>query len=207
MSRSILSSPLELNQPVDPRDPFPYGWRFVRKGGRNGSEKMVKLPLTLEDILHPQEEDFRLWSDPHTEDCYYLRGAFRMALANTPGTIVLNDFRVAWDRAGDYGHGPDCAVIFKVRKKELWSTFNVVKEKTRPALIVEVTSPSTRSTDLVDKVREYAEQKVPHCVIADARERADYRQVSFIDYHLAPKGRVYYSLPTNEDGRVWLPEV
>ena len=169
MSRPNLISPLDLNEPVDPRDPFPYGWRNVRKGGRNGLERMIRVPLALEDILHPQEEDFRLLSDSHTEDCYYLRGAFRTALADTQGAIVLNDCRVAWDRAGDYGHGPDCAVIFKVRKKKDWSTFNVVKERTKPALIVEVTSPSTRSTDLVDKVREYAEQKVPHYVIADAR--------------------------------------
>ena len=195
MSRGSLLSPLDLNEPVDPNDPFPYGWRYVKKTARNGSETMVQVPLTLEDILHPREEDVHLLSDPHTEDVYYLRWAFRRALTGTRGAIVLNDCRVAWDKEGDFGHSPDCAVIFKVRKKERWSTFNVVKEKTKPALIVEVTSPSTRSTDLVSKVSEYAEQKVPHYVIADAREREDSRQISLIDYHLSPGSGVYYSLP------------
>jgi colicin import membrane protein len=206
MPRHILSSPLDLNEPVDLLDPFPYGWRYIPKAGRNGSETMVRVPLTLEDILHPREEDFRLLSDPHTEDCFYLRGAFRMALAGTPAAVVLTDCRVAWDSKGEYGHGPDVAVIFNVRKKKRWSTFNVVKEKTKPSLIIEVTSPSTRSTDLVDKVREYAEQGVAHYVIADAREKEDERQVSLIDYHLSPDGG-YYSLPADDQGRVWLPEV
>jgi colicin import membrane protein len=207
MSQPSLILPLDLNEPVDPHDPFPYGWRYVSKTGKNGTTSSVQVPLTLEDVLHPREEDFRLLSDPHWRDTHYLYDAFTLALANKPGAYVLGDCRVACDRKGDYGHGPDIAVIFKVRKKERWSTFNVVKEKTRPALIVEVNSPSTRSTDLVNKVREYAEQRVPHYVIADARETVDDRQLSFIDYHLSPKGGAYYSLPPNEDGRVWLPEV
>ncbi len=207
MSWGNITSPLDLNEPVNPNDPFALGWRDVKKIEADGSESMIKTPLTLEDILHPQEEDFRVLSDPHTEDIYYLRGAFRIALSATPNAIVLNDCRIAWDREGEFGHGPDCAVIFNVRRVERWSTINVILEGTRPALIVEVTSPSTRSTDLVNKVREYAEQRVPHYVIADARETEDSRRVSLIDYHLHPDEPGYFSLPPNEDGRVWLPEV
>ena len=209
MSQPVLASPLDLNEPIDPCDPFPYGWRYVQKGGKNGSEA-IQVPLTLEDILHPQEEDFRLLSDLHTEDCYYLRTTFRAALGGTPGALVLNDCRVAWDRDGKIGHGPDCAVIFKVRKKKDWSTFNVVKEKAKPVLIVEVTSPSTRSTDLVNKVIEYAKHGVPHYVIADARRKRGERQLSLIDYHLTPVdggGHAYYTLPLDDEGRVWLAEV
>jgi colicin import membrane protein len=207
MSQSILTSPLDLNEPVDALDPFPYGWRCVPKTAKNGSETTVQVPLTLEDILHPHEEDVRLLSDSHWQDTFYLYGAFKTVLLEISGAIVLADCRIAWDREGDYGHGPDVAVIFKVRKRKDWSTFNVVKEKTRPALIVEVTSPSTRSTDLVNKVREYAEQRVPHYVIADAREKDEERHLALIDYHLSPADGVYYSLPPNEDGRIWLAEV
>jgi Uma2 family endonuclease len=207
MSQPMLISPLDLNEPVDPRDPFPYGWRYVQKKGKNGSGSTVQVPLTLEDILHPQEEDFHVLSDPHTEDTYYLRGALRLALADISGAVVLNDCRIAWDREGKYGHSADCAVFFKVRKKKRWSTFNVVKERSKPVLIVEVTSPNTRSTDLVDKVREYSQQGVPHYVIADAREKEDERHLSLIDYHLSPNDGGYFSLPTSDDGRVWLAEV
>jgi hypothetical protein len=41
MSRGIVASPLDLNEPVDPNDPFPYGWLkkccragMVRKAGK-----------------------------------------------------------------------------------------------------------------------------------------------------------------------------
>ena len=207
MPQPVLASPLNLNEPVDPKDPFPYGWRFVKKAGKNGSKTTVQVPLTLEDILHPQEEDFRVPSDPHWQDTNYLYNAFKIALADTPGAYVLGDCRVAWDRNGDYGHRPDVTVIFNVRKKKRWSTFNVVKEKTKPALIVEVTSPTVRSTDLVNKVHEYAELKVPHYVIADAREKDDKREISLIDYHLSPNAAGYYTLPSDDVGRVWLTEV
>src|SRR5580700_1396691 len=145
MKQGILESPTDLNEPVDPNDPFAYGWRYVKQILPDGSEKMRQVPLTLEDILHPQEEDFRVLSDPHTQDVHYLRGAFQTALKNNKGAYVLSDCRVAWDRRGKFGHGPDVAVIFNVKAYGAWSTFNVVKEKTKPALIVELTSPSTRS--------------------------------------------------------------
>ena len=201
---SLISS---LNEPVDPEDRFAYGWRYVTNVGENGAENVVRVPLTLEDILHPQEEDFRVLSDPHWQDVNYLYDSFKTALANTSGSYVLADCRVAWDADGTYAHGPDVAVIFNVRKKERWSTFNVVTEKTKPSLIVEVTSPSTRSTDLVDKVREYAEVGVLHYVIADAKESKRSREITLIDYQLSPEESEYFSLPPNKEGRVWLPEV
>lgn len=207
MVRSILATARELNAPVDPQDRFAYGWRYVTKVAKNGSETKVQVPLTLEDILHPQEEDFRVLSNAHREDAQYLCGAFEIALNKTPHAQVLSDCRVAWTRDGKYAHGPDVAAIFNVREKKDWGTFNVVKEKTKPALIIEITSPETRSTDLVNKVREYAEQGVPHYVIADAKKKDDSRQVTLIDYHLDKEGGAYYMLPVDDEGRVWLEEV
>ncbi len=205
--RKGLLSPTDLNEPVDPNDPFPYGWRYVKRLSPNGAGQLKKTPLTLEDILHPEEEDCHLPSDPHTEDTCYLRNSFRIRLVKTRGAVVLSDCRIAWDRRGKYAHSPDCAVIFKVRKKQRWSTFNVVLEKTKPSLVVEITSPKTRSTDLVDKVAEFAVQGVPHYVIADAHEDENGRWISLLDHHLSPQGGAYYTLPPNENGRVWLPEV
>jgi hypothetical protein len=40
-----------------PEDPFPYGWRYVTIQ-RNGEEELLQVPLTLDDVLHPEEEDF-----------------------------------------------------------------------------------------------------------------------------------------------------
>ena len=203
--RGILDYPMHLNAPVDPNDRFAYGWRYVVESLPDGSERTVQIPLTLDDILHPQEEDFHVLSDPHTEDCTYLRVVLKSQLAKTPGAVVLNDCRIAWDAAGEFGHGPDAAVIFNVKEVKRWGTFNAVEEGTRPSLIIEVTSPSTRSTDLVNKVWEYAEVQVPHYVIADVREKPSGRQIKFIDYHLGEDNE-YETRPLGPDGRVWLDE-
>lgn len=206
MQRTAYDYPMRLNAPVDPKDRFAYGWRYVSEARPDGAEELVKVPLTLEDILHPQEEDFRVHNDPHITDVLYLREVFYLAVSCVPGAVVLSDCRIAWDAAGEYGHGPDCAVIFDVRERKPWGTFNVILEGTRPALIIEVTSPTTRSTDLYNKVWEYAEQKVPHYVIADAREKDGVRTIRFVDYRLDEDGE-YVSQPLGPNGRVWLEEV
>jgi len=206
MQRNVLDYPMHLNAPIDPRDRYPYGWRYVPETLSDGSEHLVKSPLTLEDILHPQEEDFRLHSHPHTQDVHYCSMVFESMLNTDLGEHVLSDCRVAWDEAGKYAHGPDVAVIFNVKAYGRWSTFNTIKEGTRPSLIVEVTSPTTRSTDLFNKVWEYAEQKVPRYVIADARESPDSRKVRLIDYRLNEEGE-YETQPLGPNGRIWLEEV
>src|SRR4051812_47253843 len=51
-----MSAPSLPMPPTEPPsdDPFRYGWRYVR---REGSEELEQVPLTLEDVLHPQEGD------------------------------------------------------------------------------------------------------------------------------------------------------
>ncbi len=207
MSQQLLENPDVLNEPVDPNDRFAYGWRYVEQHDADGSLRSVKIPLTLEDILHPQEEDFRVLSDCHCRDCQYLACVFEGYLASIAGAALLADCRIAWDADGKFGHGPDIAVIFNVRLRQDWATFNVFKEGTKPALIVEVTSPKTRSTDLVNKVKEYAEQGVSHYVITDARVRNGVRVINLIDYHFNDITGEYEEMPPGENGRVWLPEV
>jgi colicin import membrane protein len=188
-------------------DPFRYGWRYVRQTGPDGKPDTVMVPLTLEDALHPREEDRYMVSYAHIRDLFYLRGAFETKLVGTPGAVVLADMRVAWDADGRYAHGPDVAVVFNVREQRDWSTFNVVAEGTRPALIVEITSESTRSNDLVKKVREYAGVGVPRYVIVDADEAGPSRNISLLHYQLPPGDTNYERIPASANGRVWLPEV
>ena len=92
---------------VNPNDWFALGWRYVKKIEADGSESMIKTPLTLEDILHPQEEDFRVLSDPHTEDIYYLRGAFRIALSATRMPLFSTIAESPGIARPEFGHGPD----------------------------------------------------------------------------------------------------
>ena len=48
----------------DLADPFFYGWREVRRNG-----VLVNVPLTREDMLHPQEGDHVTVNDPHVQLC------------------------------------------------------------------------------------------------------------------------------------------
>jgi hypothetical protein len=37
-----------------PFEEFRYGWRFVHQTLPDGSRELVQVPLTMEDVLHPQ---------------------------------------------------------------------------------------------------------------------------------------------------------
>jgi Uma2 family endonuclease len=192
-----------VNDPGDPNDPYRYGWRMVKHVQPDGSERREKVPLTLEDVLHPQEEDFRVHTDWHIDGFLYCKAALEHWLADRPGALVLSDCRVAWDPDGRYGHGPDVAVFFGVREPDQdWSTFNCFQEGVRPALIVEITSPETRTTDLVNKVREYFEVGVPLYVIVDGRSPSGRRPVRLLGYRT--NGAGYERLEPDARGWLWL---
>src|SRR5262249_39142963 len=143
-------------------DPFRYGWRYVKRKHSNGSETHEQVPLTLEDILHPEEEDFRVHTDAHNDDCAYLKYVVRPQLP--PDGVVLSDCRVWWGVAGLRAHGPDLAVFRGVRQWRDWGTFYVDRERARAILAMEITSPHTRATDLVTKVDHYYRAGVPQYV-------------------------------------------
>jgi len=54
-----------------PEDMFPYGWRYVTRQ-RNGEEELLQVPLTLDDVLHPEEEDYVIQLDEHVVLCMYV---------------------------------------------------------------------------------------------------------------------------------------
>ena|SRR3712207_241616 len=132
---------------VDPADPFRYGWRYIQHERDNGTVDVEQVPLTLEDVLHPQEGDQATHSEAHQRRCVYLYDVLRAQLAGDPTAVVLQDVRIAWDVPGLGAHGPDLAVILGVRERKNWSTFDVATEGVRPALIIEVISPETAALD------------------------------------------------------------
>ena len=97
---------------TQPLDRYPYGWRYVQRMLANGVIVTDQVPLTLADVLHPQEGDQVTHSDLHQRICTYLYNVFRALLTMNQGAVVLNDVRVAWDTPDIQPHGPDLAVIF-----------------------------------------------------------------------------------------------
>ena len=65
-------------------DPFRYGWRYVRIVRPDGTEDLDQVPLTLEDVLHPEVGDVIVESDPHDSDSVYLRACLEGAAGGRP---------------------------------------------------------------------------------------------------------------------------
>ena len=106
-----------LRQPDDD-DLFRYGYRYVARSDERGRQTFVMVPLTEEDVLHPQLEDHVTQNEPHDEDCGYIKVACQIRLAGNPNALVLHDCKIIWDIAGMGDHGPDIAVIFGARRGE-----------------------------------------------------------------------------------------
>ena len=186
-------------------DPYRYGWRYVRRDREDGTYVMDQVPLTLEDVLHPQEGDQVTHSDAHQRRSRYLCDVFEARLADDPTAVVLEDVRVAWDIPGLKPHGPDIAVILGVRERKNWSTFDVAQEGVRPALIVEITSPETASIDRSIKLEEYDLAGVPLYVIVDTITLRRQPALRLLGYTLTPNG--YQVQAANERGWLWLAPV
>ncbi len=186
-------------------DLYPYGWREAVHQLPNGKTIRQRVPLTLYDILHPQVGDYRMHNEEHERFCNYLYDVLSARLAKDPHAVVLYDVRVAWDSPDLTPHGPDIAVIFNVHQRQKWATFKESEEGTKPSLIIEVTSPSTRSTDLENKVTEYAMAGVPWYVIVDSFEQQGSTVQRLLGYRLTPNG--YHQFFPNEQGWLWLESV
>jgi Uma2 family endonuclease len=152
----------------------------------------------LEDVLHPRFGDVHVLSDPHDDDCHYLKYVLKARYADDRSVVVFSDCGIFWDVPRLRHHSPDLSVIFGVKRRKDWKTFHVKTEKTRPSLIIEVTSPSTRVNDVKTKVKQYARARVPHYVIADAQETAGKRRLTLIAYRL--EGKEYHRVALDDQG-------
>lgn len=198
-----ISSPIDTTTDVyAPLRRYEYGWRYVERDLGGGNFTTEEVPLTLEDVLYPEEGDQVTHSTAHQRIVHYLVDALKAALASDQSAVVLDDIRVAWDDDELRPNGPDIAVILGVREPRNWSTFSVEDEGVRPALIIEVTSPETRGIDLVTKVDIFAEAGVPNYIVIDVRQRQRRVSIRLIGHVLAEAG--YQIVAPNERGQVRL---
>jgi len=184
---------------------FDYGWRDVEISLADGRVEWERVPLTLEDVLHPQYGDVHVLSKPHNVDCNYLAYVLEARLSDNPRAVVLSDTGVFWDDPKLRHHSPDIAVILGVKRQKDWESFYVALEGVRPVLIIEVTSPKTRINDLGKKVTQYAQAGVLYYVIANAEEgKGKPRRLKLLAYRL--EGGAYQRIAL-QNGRVWLEPV
>jgi len=161
------------------------------------------VPLTVEDLLHPQEGDQATHSSAHQRRRRYLVDVLESQLRHDPNAVVLEEVRIAWDTPDLGAHGPDIAVIFGVREPQTnWSTFSVAAEGVRPAMLFEITSPKTATIDRSVKLEEYELAGVPLYIIVDGVSRRQNAAVRLQGYALTPTG--YEMLRPDERGWLWL---
>jgi Uma2 family endonuclease len=204
---TVSKTPAPESRPGPPeQDEYRYGWRYLRITHPDGTEAREQVPLTLEDVLHPEVGDFIVQTDAHGNDRDYLKAVFKARLRAIRTAAVLSDCRVDWNLPGIRPLGPDVAVFFGVRRHIDWATFDVAAERARPILVVEVTSPETRSNDLGIKVDYYHRARVPLYVIADVvEETEEERRIELIGYRRTPAR--YHPIRPDERGFLWLEPV
>ena len=200
----IVTTPTN-GENLNKKDPYPYGWREAIRTLPDGTAVLERTPLTLEDILHPQVGDYRMHDEEHERFCNYLYNVLSAQIADEPNAVVLHDVRVAWALPDLRAHGPDISVIFNLRRHINWSTFSEGAEETKPSLIIEIASPSTRSVDVVKKVDHYARVGVPNYIIVDRFERRGVMVRALVGYRLTPDG--YEELSPNAAGWLWIEPV
>ena len=189
---------------LDLNDPFRLGWRYVKRTLPDGQEEFDQIPLTLDDLLFPEENDHAMLHPDHWEDCMYLHACLALKLAGIPGSRVLSDCRVDFAIPGVRPMGPDLAVFLDVPADWSAGTLLVGPLAVRPILVSEVTSPDSRKQDLKTKVDLYHRAGIPQYVIVDPSYRQGRRRSArLVNYQYTPEG--YQAIPLDEQGRVHLP--
>jgi Uma2 family endonuclease len=189
-------------------DPWRYGWRYVKHTLPDGREEFEQVPLKLEDLLHPEVDDFHVHTYGHIRDFVYLFGTLRRALKGRPGVWVFGDMRTDFGVAGVRPLGPDIEVFADV--PATWdrgrATFYRAQEEARPVLVIEITSESTRANDFGIKKEFYRQAGVPVYALVDRYDEGEESPtVSALGFRLTPDG--YVPRPADPQGRVWLESV
>lgn len=183
-------------------DPYPYGWRYLERELPNGTIEIDQIPLTLEDVLYPEEGDQVTHSDAHQRRCVYLYNVLGVSTASDPGAVVLHDVRIKWNVPGLRPLGLDIAVIFGVRTRKNWSTFDTATEGVAPSVLIEVTSPETGILDHNHKVDAYELAGVSYYIIVDSGTRRNRFKVTLTGYQQTPEG--FVEMSPDERGWLWL---
>ncbi len=180
-------------------DPYRFGWRYVRRELADGREVYDQVPLSWEDLLYPEEEDFVVESPTHRRDYNYCHDALETLYRDDGSVVVLGNCRIDFAAAGVRPLGPDVVVLFGVHQWLRQATFEVAVDGGWPVVVIEVSSPSTRSHDLANKPDLYYRAGVEKYVIVD-RGWQGTAPPRLIGYQRGPQGWLH--LPA--DPRGWL---
>lgn len=175
------------------------GWRYERVRQADGREEEIRIPLTPEEALHPQEGyvmPVRTHHDRLTDD---LCDMLRPHCEQQADVVVFHDLVFAWDHPAVGNYSPDIAIVPQVRDRMAdRGTFVVAEEGTRPSLIIEIVSPATRTADRQKKVKDYALVGVQEYIYIDHTTRRGKEIWEIAGFRL--DGDRYLPMVPDEDG-------
>lgn len=200
----LLNPPLPPTPPLSGETPF-YGWRYLRRRDSDGHETLEEVPLTLEDLLYPQEGDEIPMRPQHQIECSYLANVLRARCADEASVAVLSDCLIDWGVEEQRNHQPDIAVFHDVLvpPDPQRGTFRLIPSGGRVVLLIEVVSPDSRDNDVVRKPEDYHRLDIPLYVLIDQQRERGPRHLH--GYRWTPAG--YEELPLDAGGRLLLEPV
>jgi Uma2 family endonuclease len=174
--------------PAKDADPFRYGWREVPRTLPDGRVEWEQVPLTLEDVLHPQEGDVIPERPYHSGERAYLYEVCKSRADRIPDGVIFSDCLINWGVAGMGNHSPDISVFTGLAKPpdDNEGIFPVADQGAQCVLALELVSPHTRTNDVDKKPDHYHRAGVRCYVIVDQEKEAGPRKL--LGYRHAPSG-------------------
>lgn len=217
LSTTVPTKPTIESSGVD----WSRGWREEIVRTPAGRMERVRIPLTAEEALHPKEGYVMPERTDHDYISHDLCDMLRTYFSNQPGMAVFRNLSFEWGDLAIKPFAPDVAVVPHVHDpKRNRGQFDVAVEGTRPCLVIEIVSASSREADRVTKVKEYARVGVTEYVYIDSRARKGQTVWEIAGYRLE-EGQYLPMLPDEDDalycatidmrigiteGKVWLED-
>ncbi len=150
-----------MNQPaymLREDDPYYYGWREQWETSPGGSEKLRRIPLTYEDLLDPQEEDFVAESTLHHSVQGHVAQVLKRRYQDVPTVAVWSNLKICFEIPGlTSGPGPDVCVVAGVEDRDRDRTsFRCGEEPGKVQMVVEVVSRKSLRKDYEGLLPIYA---------------------------------------------------
>lgn len=179
-------------------DPCRLGFRFRTVRLPDGRAELRQEPLTAADLLDPQLGDYVDRNSWHAAAVHELWDILSWRYESRPDVFVSCDLKMLWRIRGLPNPSPDVAVIPSVRDKTRFRrSFDVSREGTRPALVIELVSdePEHQSADHEDKVEIYERAGIAEYLILDPPNPSCH----LTGYRLDAAGR-YQPIPPDSEG-------
>jgi Uma2 family endonuclease len=202
MSTEMMTAPTK----TQPQDPFHIGWRPVQIVNPQGKSETEYIPLTLEDFIHPQQEDKFMVNLEHADILTATQHAIEYNCRDNPSIRIVREVRIDWQVPGIKPHGPDI-VVFEdsgLPITDMTGTIFVKDSGLKPLVVIETTSPSTRTADYEQKYLEFLAVGIPYYVIVDAAGPDD-ADVKILGYRRTKRG--YQRLRHDDSLGIFVPGI